>query len=162
RAVHLGDEVDRGALGADLERRLVALALDRAGFAREAAREREHRAELRVGGLAHEAGSGGAAAGSRNRRRAFAVVARATTSTGSPRAAATAAPTSATCAGSLRCPRCGTGASSGQSVSTRMRSSGSAAATSRRSAAFLKVTIPENDTSRRASRARRAKSSEPV
>ncbi len=36
RAIDVGDEIGSGALGADLELRLVALALDRAGLAGQA------------------------------------------------------------------------------------------------------------------------------
>src|SRR3970282_2244525 len=47
--------------------------------------------------------------------------------------------------GSLRLPRCGTGARYGQSVSTRIRSSGRDLAISARDSDLGKVTIPEKE-----------------
>ena len=86
--------------------------------------------------------SGGAAA---NRRKKFSVVASPTASAVMPRTRAISSATCFTNPGWLVCPRCGTGARYGESVSISMRSSGMAAATSRSAAAFLKVTMPENE-----------------
>ena len=69
---------------------------------------------------------------------------------------------SATHAGSLRLPRCGTGARKGASVSTSTRSSGTNAATSRRVLAFGKVTMPESEMKNPRSSARRASSTVPL
>src|SRR5665213_422270 len=75
-------------------------------------------------------------------RAVFSRVSAANVAIGVPRTAATASPTTATHAGSFRCPRCGTGAKYGASVSTRIRSSGTKRAASRSAPAFLNVTMP--------------------
>src|SRR5688572_4315458 len=81
--------------------------------------------------------------GTRNNRLAFAVVAAANASSVVPRTSARQAAVCCTCAGSLRLIlRTGSGDKYGLSVSTRIRSSGIEAATARRSADFLYVTIP--------------------
>ena len=79
-----------------------------------------------------------------------------------PRRSAIAVPTMPTCAGSFGLPRWGTGARNGESVSTSMRSSGQMRAASRRSAAFLNVTMPLNDRYAPRSRHARASSGPPV
>src|SRR5207342_329436 len=81
-----------------------------------------------------------------NSLKKLAVVASASAPSSSPRRSATKAAVSATNAGSHFCPRCGTGARNGASVSTSIWSAGSHLAMSWRSAAFLKVTIPLSET----------------
>ena len=87
--VHLGHEIDRGALGADAHARFVALALDGARGARELLRQRQH-----VAGLAHGRPAA-PASGRRNRRRALRVVAAATSSGVRPCTRASISPTRA-------------------------------------------------------------------
>jgi len=93
---------------------------------------------------------------------ALARVTSATASTGSFRAAASAAPTAGRRAGSLAFPRWGTGARNGASVSTSSRSAGVRAAAARRSSAVLKETIPEYDSHVPRARARSASAGPPV
>src|SRR6476646_8705298 len=80
-----------------------------------------------------------------NSLKKLAVVASASSSGSSPLSPATKLAVSATNAGSHFCPRCGTGARNGESVSTSIRSAGSHLAVACRSAAFLKVTMPERE-----------------
>ncbi len=79
-------------------------------------------------------------------RSTLALVAAAKASGSTPLTSASARAVWATKAGSLRLPRCGTGARKGASVSTSMRSSGTARATSRSASEFLKVATPEKET----------------
>src|SRR5690348_7747909 len=81
-----------------------------------------------------------------NNLKKLAVVASASLSGSSPLSSATKLAVSATKAGSHFWPRCGTGARKGESVSTSIWSAGSHLAVACRSAAFLKVTIPDRDT----------------
>src|SRR4051812_11326417 len=81
-----------------------------------------------------------------NNLKKFAVVVSASSSGSSPRKPATNFAVSATNAGSHFWPRCGTGARKGESVSTSIWSAGSHLAVCWRSAAFLKVTIPDSET----------------
>src|SRR6476659_8107985 len=81
-----------------------------------------------------------------NSLKKFAVVASASCSGSSPRRSATKLAVSATNAGSHFCPRCGTGARNGASVSTSIWPAGSHLAVACKSWAFLKVTIPDRET----------------
>src|SRR5439155_26441485 len=74
-------------------------------------------------------------------RTAFTRVISAISSGATPRARASASPTSTTRAGSFGRPRCGSGVRNGESVSTSTRSSGVMRAASRRAPAFLNETM---------------------
>ena len=74
------------------------------------------------------------------------VVASASSSASTPLNAATNLAVSVTNAGSHFCPRCGTGARKGESVSTSIWSAGSHLAVACSSCAFLNVTIPDSET----------------
>src|SRR6185369_6743510 len=80
-----------------------------------------------------------------NNRQAFSVVCLAKSSAETPRSSARLFAVARTHAGSLRFPRKGCGARYGESVSTRIRSAGICAATSRKSCDFLNVTIPAKE-----------------
>jgi hypothetical protein len=69
---------------------------------------------------------------------------------------------SATNAGSLRTPRCGSGARKGASVSTSVRSIGTAFADSRTFSPFGKVRIPLKETWKPSARYARACAGSPV
>src|SRR5262245_40486665 len=75
----------------------------------------------------------------------FALTCSASTSSLTPRSPARNRVVSLTNIGSLRFPRCGTGARYGQSVSTRIRSDGTERAISCKGNDFGNVTIPENE-----------------
>src|SRR3954452_5576217 len=77
-----------------------------------------------------------------NSRSKFAVVISAIRSGVIPRTSARRRTVSTTNAGSFRFPRCGTGARYGQSVSTRIRSSGGTSAAARSVSAFGNVNTP--------------------
>src|SRR5208337_2546034 len=140
-AIHLGHEIDGSALCADGEDGLVTAPLERAGGTREPEREFEDQRRLGRGIV-----QGAAPSERRNSRRALAAVAVATSETATLLTAASTSPTRPTWQGSLRRPRKPSGASRGESVSTRSAESGSFAATSRSPRSRLKVRIPENET----------------
>src|SRR5262245_15807058 len=88
----------------------------------------------------------------RKKRPALLVVVPARRSNGTPRIVATASATTRTYPGSLRFPRCGTGARNGASVSMRRRSSGIVRTAARKASALRKVAIPEMERCRPRSR----------
>src|SRR4051812_3535608 len=95
-------------------------------------------------GQAHAAAAAGRGTLENNLKK-FSVVWRAISSGVTPRTSASTLATSDTYAGSLRLPRYGIGARYGASVSIRKRSAGTSLAIARRSAEFLKVTMPVNE-----------------
>src|SRR5262245_28364875 len=97
-----------------------------------------------------------------NSRKKFSLVCRAICSGDMARVSARTPAVSTTKAGSLRLPRWRPGARYGASVSTRMRSAGSARAMARSSSDFLNVRMPVNEMKSPSAIARRASSRPPV